>query len=381
MGVWAAFGRVDAGTPGGYCGQAYASLRQVSASLAPSSAEHLLGGNSSAPPFAGWSQPFTVLRTSSPDPEACFDIYNPATYLNEKADVLAIQPSFMWHWQPWQSGAPNARAGDNDGVMDVRALFARVGRQGTVNAPPTPVANSLSASGGDTSASGNLSFSYPGNNRSPMLRRGTGWKDPRSKIFNTTGSDRDAGFVFMTTGGTVAPWSSECQQAELAGRYDRACYPPRWTVFYWGGQMTHAGGLAYSWEDFGHAFMGVLSGSLRFEGHASLSTGPMEGQADDAGGLSGGVRWNGMGRPGAAVGNATTIAVQLASPGACDCVLDARGRPTVLRLRVNARATTAGSVLFGIAGEDQDIGPYPGFAVSDCVPLRGDDTAHLVAWN
>ena len=408
MGIWAALGRKDSGLPGGYCGPAYASERQMAVTFASDgTAPGSSVTNESAAPFGGWGEPTVLLHTSDPDPAACFDLYNPAPFLQASADVLLVQPSFMWHWQPDQSGAPEQRAAINDGVMDVRTLFARVGAQGTVNAAPIP---------------GKLSsLSYVGGRRSPLIRRGSGYKDPVSKIFNTTGSDRDAGFVFMTTAGTVAPWSPQCNASSSIGLFDRSCYPARWKVFYWGGQMSHAGGLAYSWQDFGYAFMGVLSGALRYEGYGSLSTETL--------GIYGGL--GGDGHPFAdssmlpavvhqATGNASTIVLQLGTKGACDRTNALRmhasvtgttssgnssgngtdsskspaqayssstgAAPTVLRLRLNARTTTAGFVRVGISGSAGDAAPgrheaLPGFTLERSIPLRNDDTSHLVAWN
>jgi len=48
------------------------------------------------------------------------------------------------------------------------------------------------------------------------------------------------------------------------------------------------------------------------------------------------------------------------------------------QLRINFTTAREGSVRVGI--EDVDGNPIPGFAASECVPLRGDDVSRKVAW-
>jgi hypothetical protein len=135
----------------------------------------------------------------------------------------------MRHMPLADSGAPDARAGANDGWMDIRLAVSR---------------------------DGGANFSFP--SRDAFLRRGIGARDAASGLYNASGSEPDAGFVFATNGGVL----------------DADAAAPHIYLLYWGSQTTHAGGGAYLARYSEGARTGIFRARLRREGWAGLATLP-----------------------------------------------------------------------------------------------------------
>lgn len=307
-GGFVVYGRLDEGLPGGYCGLAYASLRRVMA--APAAAPRGPASSFAQGPYSNATQVIQPLMGL--DPLACFDVYNPAP-LSVPSALLSL-PSFFWHISPNQSGAPTSRAADNDGVMDIRLWSSRDG----------------------------LEFSPV--SREAFLSRGVGGRDPSSGLYNASGSDRDAGFVFFTAQGLIDPSPPGTADFELSAHVH---------LLYWGSQTTHAGGGAYLFGLWPGAFSGVLRARLRREGFVSLSTG-----MDVAAGG----------------GEARTRPMTVPSLAeACG----AGYRATEMRL--NYAAEVGGNVtvaLLDATGEE-----LPGFGYADSLVLRNNEIRGIVAWN
>jgi hypothetical protein len=204
----------------------------------------------------------------------------------------------MRHMASSESGAPDSRAGDNDGWMDVRLAVAR-------NA---------------------TAFAFP--SRDAFLRRGVGARDPGSGLYNASGSEPDAGFVFATNGGLL----------------DADPRSPSVDVLYWGSQTTHAGGGAYLARYWPGAFSGVFRARMRREGWAGLATLP----ADPIG-----------------AGGATTVALRLPA-----------GTPRLF-LRFNAAVDAAGALSVALL-DGASGAPLPGFGHGECAALRGNGVRQLL---
>jgi len=261
------------------------------------------GAACSATDAANWTPPIVVraLAPGAPDAPDCLDNYNPAALAVPDAGTgtlfLAL-PSVMRHMPIAESGAPDTRAGANDGWMDVRLAASRDG----------------------------AAFAFPSHDA--FLRRGVGARDPASGLFNASGSDPDAGFVFATNSGLL----------------DAAPLSPWVSVLYWGSQTTHAGGGAYLARYWPGARTGVFRAQMRREGWAGLATLP----ADPAG-----------------EGAATTVALRLPSTA------------PRLFLRFNAAVDAAGA--FSVAILDAASGaPLPGFGHGECAALRGNSVRQLL---
>ena len=265
------------------------------------------GGASSCSPIeptGGWTKPVDVLLPGTGgDSLDCLDNYNSAALSVPDAGtgtLFVMLPANMRHIALNESGAPDERAGANDGFMDVRLAVSRDGSN----------------------------FTFP--SRDAFLPRGVGARDAASGLYNASGSERDAGFVFATSGGVVDPDPAATSVSLL----------------YWGSQTTHAGGGAYLYRYWPGAFTGVFRARLRREGWASLAT-----PAADAVGA----------------GAATTVPLLLPRPAPGGALF----------LRLNADVSTAGTLRVAIL--DAASGkPIPGFSTAECTPLHGNGIRQLV---
>jgi hypothetical protein len=249
-----------------------------------------------------------ALAPGAPDAADCLDNYNAAALPplpDAGAGALFVAlPSVMRHMPLADSGAPDERAGANDGWMDVRLAVSRDG----------------------------AAFSFP--SRDAFLRRGAGARDAASGLYNATGSEPDAGFVFATNGGLL--------DADAAAPYVH--------LLYWGSQTTHAGGGAYLARYVAGARTGVFRARMRREGWAGLATLP---SAPDG------------------AGAATTVALTLPPPPAA-----AAAAP--LFLRFNAAVDAAGSLSVAILDAASGA-PLPGFGHGDCGAITGNGVRQLLA--
>lgn len=278
-------------------------------------------------PFGPASQSLATLWGL--DPAQCLDVYNPAP-LRVPGGVVAL-PSMYWHFPRSQSRVPGDGAG-NDGVMDMRLLTSRDGR------------------------------SFAPVSRRAFLGRGAGFYDAASGVFNGTGSERDAGFVFFTLGGLVDPSAAAQEDASRRlppgprglPQLEDADTPLSAAVslLYWGSQTTHDGGGMLLYQQSPGAFTGVVRARLRREGFASLSTG-----RDVA----------------APMGSATTTLRLMPSPAAA-----CGSAGSWLQLRLNYAAETGGNVTVALLGAGGAA--LPGFSEADSVPLRNNEVRGLVQW-
>lgn len=296
------FGRADKGVPDSTfgCPGANAVFRVVVATA------KACGGGSPCSPIepSGWTDPQTILSPGTGgDQLDCLDNYDAAALAIPDAGtgtLYVMLPSSFRHMALADSGAPDSRAGANDGVMDIRLAVSRDG----------------------------ANFSFP--SRDAFISRGVGARDPASGLYNASGSERDAGFVFATAGGVI--------DADPAS--------PSISLLYWGSQTTHAGGGAYLYRYSG-AFTGVFRARLRREGWAALATLP----SDPAG-----------------AGAAATVPLLLPVP--------APG--SALFLRLNADVSVAGTLNVTLV-DAATRAPLPGFGPGDCAALHGNGVRQLVS--
>jgi hypothetical protein len=324
-GDFVAYGRLDTFTGPG-CADSTGTFRRsqtASSAAANASDARALG------PYGPASQSLVTLWGL--DPGSCLDVYNPAP-LQVPGGVLAM-PSMFWHFTHSQSRVPGAGAG-NDGVMDIRLLTSRDARNFT------PVS------------------------RQPFLSRGAGHYDPNSGVFNGTGSDRDAGFIFLTLGGLIDPSAAAQETNTLPER------PPgqrMWQLedsgvadtlsahvylLHWASQTTHDGGGFLLYAQSPMAFTGIVRARLRREGFASLST---KRDVD------------------AQSGSATTTARQLPVPATACGSANAS-----LQLRLNYAAEVGGNVTVAVL--DSSGRALPGFSSADSTPLRGNEVRGVASW-
>lgn len=257
--------------------------------------------------YGPWSDPIEAFPLGAPDPIQCFDNYNPATL--HYHDVYFIFSSAFFHWSEMDSGAPIPRAASNDGIMDIRLAVSR-----TALGP----------------------YSFP--SRDPFISRGIGTIDRSCKLFNGTGSDRDAGFVFSSVSGLLDP------DFVRSGND-----PSPWMYHvYWGSQTTHAGGGAYLGRYWPDAYTGIFKARLRREGYVALST------------LSS-----------SATGQGWFLSQVLSLPAM---------NSAQLQLRLNADIATCGSL--AVQFEDGNTGsPIPGYTFEECKTLHGNGIRQLLEWS
>lgn len=130
------YGRLDLSLPNATtgCSGGYASERWVLQSSfdCPSPDEFCDFNNP-----GGWSNFTIAVGPGYPDPHDCTDSYNPAGLFFPDAapsgpagargagGLHILLPSSFWHFPRNESGAPDERAGGNDGVMDIRLALSR----------------------------------------------------------------------------------------------------------------------------------------------------------------------------------------------------------------------------------------------------------------
>jgi hypothetical protein len=308
-GGWAAFGRED-----------YASY-QCPNSLWGNFRRVLLGGGASSLPSGPFNFTTQALYIDPPlDPLICYDPYNAAAFWY--GDAVLLFPAMSYHRPGYENTAPGGnRSQDNDAIMDIRLAAGR----------------SLTAG---------ASFQYV--SRQAFLPRGIGTVDPVSLLYNGTGSDLDAGFLFFSTGYVdptpVAPGTSG---ALLSNRI---------SLFYWGTQATHA----WNGELFllsPGAFFGILRADIRRDGFASLSS------INDA----------------AQVVNGTFRTVPLLLPSAAECAA-ANHSQTGLLLATNTETTTAGALTVAVLNATSGL-YIPGFSPDEAVLFKGNQIRVPSAWN
>lgn len=298
-GRYIAFGRSDTYVPGFTCPSTNGECR--SAAKTTTTAQSYMGSS--------WATPDTFLAPGPPDSLTCLDIYNSAPYLDPVTGVMLLFPSSFLHIPDYESGAPVERARANDGVMDARLLVSRHG----------------------------VSFDFVGaGDREPFVPRGIGGRDPASGLYNASGSEPDAGFIFVTSSGVLDTGN-----------------PLYVDLLYWGSQTTHAGGGAFLYRQWPGAFSGVLRTRVRREGFAAITC---EGQAS----LSG-CSW-------------VSVLMELPPQSACG------NASTQLSLWINARTSVAGSVRVGLQ-PGPGLPPFPGFGAADAVPFVGDSIRAILGWN
>ena len=74
--------------------------------------------------------PSVVLAPGAPDARDCLDNYNPSALVRPDAgtgSLFLLLPAALRHMSLAESGAPDVRAGANDGWMDVRLATSRDG--------------------------------------------------------------------------------------------------------------------------------------------------------------------------------------------------------------------------------------------------------------
>jgi hypothetical protein len=332
-------GRTD-DAPGGsrekngqaYCANSSAPHRAPMGTLlecSNSSSSSSRGGGEGCNISSGtWPMPHQLLALGYPDDDQCLDVYNfPAVSLGPDAAFggrpsWVALPSSIRHLPQAQSGAPISRASGNDGFMDARLAVSRNASSWT-----TPTHDAF-------------------------LPRGVGVRDAGSGLFNGSGSDLDAGFVYVANGGVADP------DAALPAPATRPAPPSPWLhILYFGGQTTHAGGGAF-WYDLPGAFIGLLGARIRREGWMALSS-----PNTDTG-----------------AGWATTLPLLLPLNTTAQGQRPSRegGAPTLV-LRLNANVDASGNLTLQL----QDAGtmlPLPGYAHKDCLPLRGNGIRQVVVW-
>ena len=259
----------------------------------------------------GWSPTEIILPPGYPDVRDCVDNYNPSAFsINDAGtgSLYFLLPSVMRHIPLNQSGAPDTRAGANDGFMDIRLAISRNG----------------------------YNFTFP--SRNAFIRRGIGSRDSNSGLYNASGSDRDAGFVFATNTGFL-----DLDQAITPAPKT----PSPWVyILYWGSQTTHAGGGAYLYRYWPGAFTGIFKAKMRREGWVSLSTLPND--------LIG-------------AGSARTIALFLPKPN----------KGFGLFLKFNAAVDAAGAFSIAILSADT-LQPINGFSHEECESFYGNGIRQLL---
>lgn len=303
-------GRTDDGEAGGGGGTAWCTNTSGPHRAPLGSTLHCAGGEScnvSAP--GAWPAPRQFLALGYPDDDQCLDVYNfPAVSIGPDAGFggrpsWVSLPSMMRHLPQAQSLAPIPRAATNDGFMDARLAVSRDASGWTV-----PL-------------------------RDAFLPRGVGVRDAASGFFNGSGSDFDAGFVFVANGGVLDP------DAASAGT---APSPWLW-VMYWGGQTTHAGGGAF-WFLAQGAFMGLLRARVRREGWVALTS------------------------PRTDTGSGWVTTVPLRLPPQSGIVL-----------RLNAEVDASGNLTVQLQ-DPNTLAPLSGYSHEDCLPLRGNGIRQLIVW-
>ena len=268
-----------------------------------------------------WSKPLEAFPLGAPDPLQCLDNYNPATLYYQ--GVYFLFPSAFLHRSEADSGAPIPRAASNDGVMDIRLAVSR-----TALGP----------------------YNFP--SRDPFISRGVGVIDPTCKLFNATGSDRDAGFVFSSSSGLLDP---DFLQTRLNSLGDSNNDPSPWVYhMYWGSQTTHAGGGAYLGRYWPGAYSGIFKARVRREGYVALST-----------------------LRSSATGQGWLLTEVLSLPKIDS---NAAMNATQLQLRLNADVATAGHL--AVQFEDGKTGnPISGYRLEDCKTLHGNGVRQLLEWS
>ncbi|CAF0786395.1 unnamed protein product [Adineta ricciae] len=258
--------------------------------------------------YGPWTIPMEAFALGVPDPVQCFDNYNPAALYYY--GVYFIFPSGYWHWPVNDSGAPIPLAAANDGVMDIRLAISR-----TALGP----------------------YRFP--TRDPFISRGIGTIDPKTKLVNGTGSDRDAGFVFASSNGLMDP---DFIRSDVGT-------PSAWMYhIYWGSQTTHAGGGTVLGRYWPGAYSGIFRARLRREGYVALSTLVSE-----------------------PTGFGEFISQILSLP--------VKKNGQQLLLHINAEIATAG----GLAVQFEDgltRNPIPGFTFDECKTLHGNGIRQLLEW-
>ncbi|CAF0786378.1 unnamed protein product [Adineta ricciae] len=279
-----------------YCPGSWSDYRHAVVTLSTESA------------FGPWTESVEAFPLGSPDPIQCFDNYNPAALFYN--NVYFLFPSGYLHWAQSDSGAPIQRAAQNDGVMDIRLAVSHL-----AHGP----------------------FTFP--TRDPFISRGIGTVDPKSKLVNGTGSDRDAGFVFSSANGLLDP---DFIRSDVVT-------PSAWMYHvYWGSQTTHAGGGAFLGRYWPDAYSGIFRARLRREGYVSLAT-----LTSDP------------------TGKGWFTSKVLSLPEKKD------GQQ--LLLYINAEIATAGYL--AIQFEDGLTGnPIPGFTFDECKTLHGNGIRQLLEW-
>ncbi|CAF1071325.1 unnamed protein product [Adineta steineri] len=281
-----------------YCPGALPSYRKVVVTLSNESVH------------GPWSKSVEAFPLGTPDPIQCFDNYNPATLFYH--NIYFLFSSGYLHWAEINSGAPIPRAAQNDGVMDIRLALSRI--------PQGP-------------------FTFL--TRDPFISRGIGIIDPKTKLVNGTGSDRDAGFVFSSSNGLMDPDFI---------RSDVDTLSPWMYHIYWGSQTTHAGGGAYLSQYWPGAFTGIFKARLRREGYVCLST------------LSS--------NP---TGYSWFISKVLSLPN------HNKNRNQQLQMYINADTSTAG--FFAIQFEDGlTNNPIEGYTFDECKTLHQNGIRQLLQW-
>lgn len=268
-----------------------------------------------------WPMPHQLLDLGYPDDDQCLDVYNfpamsvgPDGAFGGRPSWVAL-PSSIRHLPQAQSGAPTTRASGNDGFMDVRLAVSR-------NAS---------------------SWSTPSHDA--FLPRGVGVRDAASGLFNGSGSDPDAGFVYVANGGLVDP--DDALASPLAT-------PSPWLhILYWGGQTTHAGGGAF-WYELPGAFIGLLGARIRREGWMALSS------------------------PNTVTGAGWATTLPLLLPSNTTPRTSEEGNPTLV-MRLNANVDASGNLTVQLQDADT-MKPIHGFTHADCLPLRGNGIRQVVVW-
>lgn len=349
--IW--YGRMDLDLPNSTagCQGGYASERWV-LQATYNCADRASYCNISDP--AGWSAASIAVGPGYPDPLDCTDSYNPnALSFADAAPLLSqppgtqapkggalhlLLPSSFWHLPCNESGAPDTRAGCNDGVMDIRLALGR-DPSSSLQPPHGPFVPPHPYGGG---------WSFP--SRDAWISRGVGSVDPASGLFNASGSEADAGFVYATAGGYVDPDAPKLPSNAALDASTSTLLNPSTYVYqlYWGSQTTHAGGGAYLYR-YTDALTGVYRVKLRREGYVALAT-----QMEDQQGY----------------GTFSTIPFVLPTSA---------GPASTLVLRLNAEIGTAGNLTVAVLSPPGGT-PVPGYSHDDCRTLHGNGVRQMVTW-
>ena len=255
------------------------------------------------------------------------------------------------HLPAAQSGAPIPRASDNDGFMDVRLATSRNG----------------------------VNWTFAPGGRDAFLPRGVGVRDVRSGLYNGSGSDLDAGFVYAANGGLLDPdmamaTSNNNNNHDATTSQSPPTSPWVW-ILYWGGQSTHAGGGAFMYTQ-PDAFAGLFRARIRREGWTALAS-PRGDAAATGSGWAATVplrlpihatKTSSLSHQptnGASVSATAKDSTQAAAP--------------ILVLRVNAEVDAAGNITVAIINATT-MQPLPGYSSAACMPLRGNSLRQTVVW-